>query len=61
MEREDLQREIRELRQEIKELKREMKESGVRLVSCFNGGLTNEEQRCNSKLFRLKVELGEKR
>ena len=42
---------------EIKALRAEMKESGVRVTSCFNGGLTGAESSYNSTLFRLKTEL----
>ncbi len=34
-----------------------MRTLGVRTVSCFNGGLTNDESRYNSELFRLKTQL----
>jgi len=48
---------IKEIRKEMKDLKKEMKESGMRITSCFNGGLTRDEYRCNSRLFQLKTEL----
>ncbi len=34
-----------------------MKSLGVRRISCFNGGLTPEESRYNSLLFKLKMDL----
>lgn len=42
---------------EIRETKREMKESGIRVTSCMNGGLSPAEYSYNSRLFRLKTEL----
>lgn len=43
----------KEIKAEIRATKREMKQRGVRKVSCFNGGLTPDESRYNTELFRL--------
>lgn len=48
---------IKTAKAEIRDLKREMKSRGVRVVSCFNGGLTPDESRYNSELFKLKTQL----
>ena len=45
------------IRAEIRELRAYMKENGIRRTSCFNGGLSQEEWRCNSRLFALTVKL----
>ena len=45
------------IRAEIREWKAAMKRMGVRQISCFNGGLSPAEYRCNSQLFALKVKL----
>lgn len=45
----------KELKQELLETKREMRRLGIRQTSCFNGGLSQAEYRCNSRLFELKV------
>jgi hypothetical protein len=47
----------KQIKSEIAALKREMKAAGIRVTSCFNGGLTREESWYNSQLFRLKAEL----
>lgn len=47
--------ELQEARRELRKVKEEMKAKGIRRVSCFNGGLTSDEQRCNQALFRLKA------
>ena len=49
-------RTLPEIEQEIRETKREMKRLGVRRVSCFNGGLTADENRWNCRLFNLNTE-----
>lgn len=46
-----------DIKREIATLKKEMKENNVRVTSCFNGGLSREEMRCNQELFRLKTQL----
>jgi len=43
------------MNKELKALRAEMKEKGIRQVSCFNGGLTADELRYNTELFRLKT------
>lgn len=47
----------KEIKAQIRDLKRSMKEQGIRVVSCFNGGLTPDESRHNTRLFELKVNL----
>ncbi len=47
----------KEIKQAIATLKREMRADGVRVVSCFNAGLTRAELSYNTQLFRLKTEL----
>ena len=44
-------------KQEIAALKKEMKLLGIKVTSCFNGGLTKDEYYYNSKLFALKAKL----
>ncbi len=44
-------------KQQISELKKEMKQLGVRVVSCFNAGLTKDEYYYNSLLFELKTKM----
>ena len=51
--------EKKELNKQILEIKKEMKRDSVRVVSCFNGGLTSEERRFNTELFRLKTKLSQ--
>ncbi len=46
-----------EIKAEIRSVKREMREQGVRVISCFNAGLTGDERSFNTTLFRLKTEL----
>lgn len=48
---------LQEAKREMRELKAEMKTKGIRRVSCFNGGLTPDEQRCNQALFQIKAEI----
>ena len=48
---------IAAMKAQIRSLRREMKLSGIRVVSCFNGGLTQMESYYNQQLFRLKTEL----
>lgn len=48
---------IAELKKDIKEMRKEMKTLGIRVTSCFNGGLTSDEYRYNSQLFALKIKL----
>lgn len=48
---------VKEIKQQIRETKAEMKECGIRVTSCFNGGLDRDTYRANAQLFRLKVEL----
>lgn len=50
-------RTIKEIKSDIKSVKADMKSKGVRVVSCFNGGLTESERCSNSELFNLKTEL----
>jgi hypothetical protein len=51
------QRDIAAARMHVRELKREMKQRGVRIISCFNGGLTDHERSYNQQLFALKTTL----
>lgn len=46
---------LQEVKREMRGLKAEMKAKGIRRVSCFNGGLTPDEQRCNQAVFQLKT------
>ena len=47
----------KEVALELKSVKSEMKARRIRQVSCFNGGLSNDERQFNSRLFNLKTEL----
>lgn len=47
----------KEIRAEIRATKAEMRERGIKVVSCFNGGLDDGTYRANSQLYRLKVNL----
>lgn len=51
----------KEIKLEISSIKKEMKSSGVRRISCFNGGLSQQEYSYNSRLFALQVELDKAR
>ena len=46
-----------EIRRQIRETRREMKDRGIKVVSCFNGGLDDGTYRANAQLFRLKLAL----
>ena len=46
-----------EIKAAIREHKREMKACGVRVTSCFNGGLDRLTYAMNARLFQLKTEL----
>jgi hypothetical protein len=46
-----------EIKRQIRETRREMKAIGVRVISCFNGGLDPVTYRYNARLFQLKVDL----
>ena len=46
-----------EMKRELRETRKEMKERGIKRTSCFNGGLSGEEYRYNSRLFALKTKL----
>lgn len=48
---------IPELKKQIRETKKYMKENNIRIIACFNGGLTSMESYWNSKLFDLKSTL----
>jgi hypothetical protein len=50
-------RDIAAARLHVRELKNEMKRRGVRIISCFNGGLTDQERSYNQQLFALKTTL----
>ena len=50
--------EIAALKKERREIRREMKERGIKRTSCFNGGLTADESRYNSRLFAIECKLG---
>lgn len=45
------------IKDEAREIRAEMKRKGIRRISCFNGGHTEESYRLNSRLFELKVRL----
>ena len=47
----------KEIRAEIRATKAEMLERGIKIVSCFNGGLDDGTYRANSRLYQLKVNL----
>lgn len=47
----------KEIKAAIREHKREMKACGVRVTSCFNGGLDGRTYAMNARLFQLKLEL----
>jgi hypothetical protein len=44
-------------KKEMRELKKEMKLLGIKVKSCFNGGLTPDEYRYNTRLFQLDCEI----
>lgn len=46
---------LQDAKRELREVKQEMKAKGIRRASCFNGGLTADELRCNQAIFRLKT------
>ena len=48
---------VQEIRKEIRATKAEMKDRGIKVVSCFNGGLDDGTYRANAQLFRLKIAL----
>ena len=48
---------VQGIREEIRATKAEMKDRGIKVVSCFNGGLDAETYRANAQLFLLKVAL----
>lgn len=47
----------KETKQQIRLLKKEMKLNNIRVISCFNAGLSPSEQAYNTKLFELKTRL----
>jgi hypothetical protein len=49
------------LKRDIRDTKREIKERGLRIVSCFNGGLSGDEYRLNARLYELKTRLNDER
>lgn len=46
-----------DLRRQIRDLKRQMRADDMRIMSSWNGGLTMEEHRCNTRLEVLKAAL----
>lgn len=48
---------VKELKRAIRDCKAEMKAAGIRRISCFNGGLSSDEYRYNSRIFALNCEL----
>ena len=48
---------VQEIRKEIRATKAEMKDRGIKVVSCFNGGLDDGTYRANAQLFRLNLAL----
>ncbi len=49
--------EIKEIRKKLRQVRAEMKSQNIRIISCFNAGLTNEEMQYNQQLFALKAEM----
>ena len=47
-----------ELKHAIRQVRADMRAMNIRVISCFNAGLTDSERRYNSRLFELKTELG---
>ena len=47
----------KEIKAEIRATKKEMRERGIKIVSCFNGGLDDGTYRANSQMYRLKIAL----
>lgn len=45
------------IKEEIRQLKKEMKDRGVRTISFMNAGLTSDESKYNSRLYKLKLDL----
>ena len=45
------------IRAQIREIKARMKAAGIRRLSCFNGGHTNESYAANAELFKLESKL----
>lgn len=48
---------VADIKNEIKLLKKLMKYKNIRIVSCFNAGLSADEKLYNTKLFALKTKL----
>ena len=46
-----------EIKAAIRETRKEMRAKGIKRISCFNGGLSGEEYRYNSRIFDLKSRL----
>ena len=44
---------IKEAKQQKRELLKYMKENNMRRMCFMNGGLSREESRCNTEIFRL--------
>jgi len=44
----------KEITRAIRALKQSMQADGIRIISCFNGGLTRAESQANLELFQLK-------
>jgi hypothetical protein len=44
-----------ELKRAIRQIRADMRLMNIRVVSCFNAGLTDSERRYNSRLFELKT------
>lgn len=49
--------EIKNLKRQLRETRKEMRTTGVRRISCFNGGLGPEEYRLNSKCYQLETRI----
>ena len=47
----------KEIRKELRTIRAEMRERGIKVTSCFNGGLDDGTYRANSALYRLKIAL----
>jgi hypothetical protein len=46
-----------ETKKQIADLRKQMRAENVRVISCFNAGLTPQEYLYNSQLFTLKTTL----
>ena len=47
----------KEIRKQLRATRQEMRERGIKVISCFNGGLDDGTYRANAQLYRLKIAL----